>query len=143
MAYLATGKATIDGISGTWPVALAGNYAKTMKLTVNGKERIETDNFDNDVAWRVQNLNYTVDIMFLLSGASVGAIAAAGGLVIAPLTTITLADFKLTQFNGVYQVLLNQDFDLAADKSAGMSLKLRKYSDPTQNTLAVTAVTSP
>lgn len=134
---IAKGKAQIDGIVGTFNVFSPVPTPQTARCSTQGEEQTEKDNLGFDNAWRVRNLRYETDVTFLLQGTT-AANAIASGAVVAPLTKVTLSGFDLAVFNGDWQLMLGQEWDLGNTKAATMNVKLRRYADATQNTLAGT-----
>lgn len=130
------GKANVDGIAGTidlvvYPVAQSG------KASQNWEEEVVKDVRGFDAAWLARNTHYLNDFAFKLLG-DTAANAQAGAAFIAPLATVTLSAFEVSQFNGTYQNISGAEIDLGNTKVGDFSLKFRKYADSTQNTLSQT-----
>ena len=143
MSDIQTGKGILFGItnSGT-PITLtgfatfileSGKAAHKFKLTA-----VE-DEGEADVALIATNPCLEIDVTWTPSGATRAA-AAATAVFLAPLAKVTLANYKVAAFNGDWIYIGDQSIDLSHNV-AKISLKIRKYDDPTQNASLVTTVT--
>lgn len=152
------GKAQVSGFPGTMDAIL---YAiqQTGKMNQQAEEQTNKDSTGQDCAWRWFNERGEADIMLELLDSSVSsaianakipatAVAASGsvgGSVISglgqpflqPGSVINLSSFAMTCWNGAFQVLPG-DVDQSNVKTGQFTLKLRKYADSAQNTLATT-----
>ncbi len=144
MANTFRGKAQISGVSGTVTVAAAAwsLLKESVKLTNTFEEDIIKDETGNDAAWRASNERDEGDIGLRLvdtgspsSQANIETFCAA----LTPYATITLSGFKPARFNGTFQNASGADSTLSNTTAGSMSLKLRKYTDATQQTLSTTA----
>jgi hypothetical protein len=133
------GKANVDGVRGTidlvvYPVAQSG------KASQNWNEEVIQDASGFDAAWLARNHHYLNDFAFKLLGTT-AATAEGGAAFIAPLATVVLSAFEVTQFNGSYQNISGAEIDLGNTKVGDFSLKFRRYADTTQNSLAISTPT--
>ena len=131
------GKAVVDGLVGIFDL-IVYPLAQTGKMSANFEEETVKDAHGFDVSWIARNLHYLNDFAFKLVG-DTQSHAISGGVFIAPFATVTLSGFDLAAFNGTYQNVSGQDIDLANTKVGDMSVKLRRYDDAAQNTLATSA----
>jgi len=58
-----------------------------------------------------------------------------------PYATVVFTLFKPARFNGSYQLIPGSDYSLSNTTAGNSSLKLRKYTDPTQQALSVAVFT--
>ena len=110
----------------------AGKAGHKFKLTA-----VE-DALDFDAALIAANGNVELEITWTPSGATRAA-AAATAVFLAPLAKVTLANFKVTAFNGDWVYIGDETIDVSRGVGK-MSLKIRKYDDATQNTSLTTTV---
>ncbi len=132
---------------------LAGNidaYASVNLRSLRGQHEWKSEELgdfnDFDVAWFARNEHITIEIMIQVTGAS-KALAKTNGAFLTPLSAVTLSGFDLEwlnttgvngKFTGSWQYYKGGNLDLSADRVGGMGIPLRKYADPTQNTLSTT-----
>lgn len=128
------GQATVSGIPGSFDVVVYP-VLQTGKLSQNFEEDVVKDFLGFDTAWNARNEHYLGDFAFKLLG-DTQAHAIAGGVFLAPYATVTLSNFDLATFNGVYQNISGGDIDLANIKVGDLALKLRRYADAGQNNSA-------
>jgi hypothetical protein len=93
----------------------------------------EKDATNHDVTSIATNARVRGDITIQPSGATRTA-AAAVAVFLAPLTTVTLANFKLAALNGAWQYAGGQQIQLNFNSPAKITLPIRKWSNTTQNT---------
>lgn len=153
------GKAVVEGIASAFDAILYA-ISQTGKATQNFEEEIIKDVHGFDTAWLFRNEHATADISLKLigdthahaiipatavsptGGTTDGAtVSALGQPFLANGSQITFSGFDLTGFNGVWQVLSGGDVDLGNTKVADLALKVRKYADAGQQTLAATIPT--
>jgi|SRR5580765_2886755 len=137
------GKGTLFGITNSGsPISMTG-YATFILDTAKGAHKfkltaIEDEN-EFDTTLIATNSHIELDITWTPSGATRAAAAATAAFLL-PLAKVTLANFKVSAFNGDYVYVGDESIDLS--HGAGkMSLKVRKYDDSTQNTSLTTTVT--
>lgn len=133
---LAKGNATFNGIAGTFDV-IVYPVSQEGRLTQNWEEEIVKDVNGSDTAWLARNEHHMLDLAMKLIGPT-AANAAAGGVFLAPLTSVNLSGFGLSPLNGQFQVTNGSDIAAHFDKVGDISFKLRQYADPNQNALANT-----
>lgn len=142
-AEVQTGKGTVAGITNSGSAITISGYAtfnlKSAKLghKFDIQDIKDANNFDNTAI--ATNEHTELDIEFVVSGADRAA-AAATAVFLAPLAAVTLANFKIAAFNGVYQYRGDASIDLTDSGPAKMMLKIRKYADSTQNTALTTTI---
>lgn len=151
------GKAAIEGVAGAFD-AILFSVQQTVKMTHNYEEEIIKDVHGYDAAWLARNEHATLDCTLKLLGDTfadaaipatvVLAVGAVGGAAIStigqpflnPLSSVKLSGFAIggttTGINGTWTILSGFDCDLSNTKVGDLTLKLRKYADPTQNTAA-------
>lgn len=140
------GKAAIHGVAGTFDVIVYPIQQK-VKMTQTFDEEIVKDVDGGDVAWIARNERgeFNVGVKFLADTAAHAAtpvsttISSLGQPFLAPYATVTLSTFVLSALNGAYQNISGTEYDAENVKIADGDYKLRRYADPTQNTLATTA----
>lgn len=124
------------------PITMEG-YATFILETAKSNHKFKLDNVEDengfDTSLIATNPYREVDITWTPSGATRAA-AAATAVFLEPLTTVTMANFKATEFNGDWIYIGDAGLDLN-HKQAKMSMKLRKYDDDAQNTSLTTTVT--
>jgi hypothetical protein len=107
--------------------------------SVKGQHQAEIqdikDGTDFDATSVATNSHIEVDIDWIPSGATRAAAASTAAFP-AYLAAVTLANFKISAFNGAYQYR-GGSIDLQ-NKDGKMQFKLRKYDDATQNTSLTT-----
>ena len=132
------GKAAVTGIAGTFDV-IAYPVAQSGTFTQNFEEEIVKDVQGFDAAWLARNLHYLADFKFKVLGdtAANAAISGATATILQPYAVVTLTAFTLTAINGAYQNVSGLAFDLNNASVADFAVKLRKYSDATQNNAAI------
>lgn len=130
------GKASIEGVAGAIDLVVYP-VKQTVRHSQNWEEEIVKDERGFDAAWLSRNHHKLMDAAFKLLGAT-AANAASGGAFIAPLATVVLTAFDLTEMNGSYQNISGAEIDLGNTKVGDFMLKFRKYDDSTQNTAAIT-----
>lgn len=149
----------VEGIAGSFD-AILYSLPQTGKITQNFDEEIIKDQHGYDLAWLFRNEHVTGDFGLKVigdthahalvpatavsptGGTTAGAvISSAGQPFITPGSQITFTGFDLTVFNGVFQVLSGGDIDIANTKVADLAVKVRKYADSGQQTLAATIPT--
>lgn len=152
------GKAVVEGIAGSFD-AILYSLPQTGKITQNFDEEIIKDQHGYDLAWVFRNEHVTGDfglkvigdthahalipatVVAAGAGTAGSAISSAGQPFITPGSQITFTGFDLSVFNGVFQVLSGGDIDIANTKVADLAVKVRKYADSGQQTLAATIPT--
>lgn len=144
IAEIQKGEAKLWGITNDGTAftisTLATFSIKTASLTHEFRLKDEQDATDYDVAAIATNGMLKATVTVSLAGATRAA-AAATGVFLAPLATVTLAHFKLSALNGTWQYAGNQKIDLSSGDVAKLTLELRKYDDSGQNTVMTTTVT--
>lgn len=132
------GKASVEGIVGTIDVI---TYAVKQSGSASHNFDLEEvkDESGFDAAWLARNTHILADFKFKLLGDT--AAHAKSQTFIAPLATVTLSGFDLSDINGTYQNLSGQQFDLNNTSVSDFATKFRKYTDGTQNTLSQTTPT--
>jgi hypothetical protein len=123
---------------------------QTGKFNDNFEEETLKDQHGFDLAWLARNQHIMGDVAFKIAGisaASPSSVAQLSSQVwpLAMLSTVTLSGFAFTVdnagnggLNGAYQYVSGSDLNLDFSKVNEATFKLRKYVDPTQNTLANT-----
>lgn len=134
------GTAIIHGIDNSGSAITISGYATFLgplsaNVTQNFDEKIHSNGIGAHSAWVTQNEHNIVRIRFKPSGATRAA-ASAVAVFVGPLATVTLANFKVSVFNGAYQNLSGATIDLKNEDAGELELNLRKYTDATQNTAA-------
>jgi hypothetical protein len=144
IAEIQTGNATIHGITNNGSAFTISGYAtfllEQLKAAHKFNLREIKDETDFDAALVATNQCVELDITFKPSGATRAA-AAAVAVFPTPLATVTLANFKVSLVNGTWTYVGDGTLDLMSNESGKMTLKIRKYSDATQNTALTTTVT--
>lgn len=139
MADVQTGVGIVYGINGT--ITMTG-VASFLMDSAKATHNFETDDIkgaDNFTASSVAvDPSIELDVQWTPSAASKAA-AHATVAFLDPLTKVTLAGFTATQFNGDYQYRSGGSIDLSK-KEAKMTFKLKRWTDPTQNTILTTTV---
>lgn len=137
-----TGKAVVFGITNSGTAIAMTGYATFILDSVKGSHKFDLDEVKDenkaDVALIATNGRLEVTVTWKPAGATRAA-AAATATIVAPLAKVTLSNFKIAAYNGDY--VYTGDEELSIEHApAGMSLKLRKYDDTTQNTSLTTTV---
>jgi hypothetical protein len=136
------GTATIQGIqNGGSAISITG-YATFLMDTIKGQHKFDLEGIKengHDAALVAANAHIEADIAFRPSGATRAA-ASAVAVFLSPLATVTLANFKVTAFNGAWIYVGDESIDLNQNTGT-MSLKVRKYDDTTQNASLQTTIT--
>lgn len=101
-----------------------------------------------DASWLARNEHIEMDVQVKLTAASKVA-AALNGAFMKLLSAVLFTQADLNWINatglpdgrytGKWQYRGGSDIDLSADKTGGMTIKLRKYADAAQNLAATTA----
>lgn len=142
-AEIQTGTATIQGITNGGSAISMTGYATFILDTVKAAHKFRlkevVDENDADVNLTATNPMIETDIAWKPSGATRAA-AAATAVFLTPLSGVTLANFKVTAFNGRWIYVGDESIDLSASGPAVMSLKIRKYDDTTQNASMATVI---
>jgi hypothetical protein len=101
----------------------------------------EKDATNFDVTCIATNAKIRGDITIQPSGATRGA-AALVAVFLEPLTTVTLANFKLAALNGGWQYVGGQQIQLNFNAPAKITLPIRKWASTTQNAALTAAAIS-
>jgi hypothetical protein len=143
-AEIQTGTAVVHGIpNGGSAISITGFATFLFDAAKAGHQFAVSENKDAlnfDANLTAVNEFIEVDIDFEPSGATRAA-AAAVAVLPTPLSAITLANFKIALFNGVYVYMGGTtvtQMPSGATKFSGM--KLRKYADSAQNTALTTTI---
>jgi len=136
------GKGILFGITNSGSAITMTGYATFILDTAKGNHKfkltaIEDEN-EFDAALIATNSHLEIDITWTPSGATRAA-AATTAVFLNPLAKVTLANFKVSAFNGDWVYVGDEAIDLSHG-AAKMSLKIRKYDDSTQNTSLTTTV---
>lgn len=136
------GKGILFGITNSGsPITLTG-YASFILDTAKGAHKFKLDAIEDesnfDAALIATNAHIELDITWTPAGTT-RANAAATAAFLDPLSKVTLANFKVSDFNGDYVYVGDQSIDLSHG-AAKMSLKVRRYMDDTQNASLTTTV---
>lgn len=141
-AEVQTGKGILYGITNSGSAITMTGFATFILDSAKGQHKFDIDDIKDesnfDVASIATNGHIEIDIQWTPSGATRAA-AAATAAFLTPLSKVTLANFKVSDFNGDYQYRGDESIDLS-HKEAKISLKLRKYDDNDQNTSLTTTV---
>ncbi len=143
-AEIQTGTAVIYGVSNTGSAITVTGYATFLWDTIRGTHQFKIEDLQDyqgaDVTAIATNEHFEVDIDFKPSGATRAA-AAAVAVFLTPLSKVTLANFKVSAFNGDHQYRGDTVIELSNVNPAKLSgMKLRRYADSTQNTALTTTV---
>lgn len=130
------GKASVTGCPFTFDVVLYP-VPQSAKVTHNFELEKVKDVQGQDVAWISRNELLDADIMLKLLG-DTAAHAAAGAAFLAPMAVITISGADATLWNTTWILSPGSSLDLKNDSVGELGLKLYKYVDSTQNTLAAT-----
>ena len=139
------GQASVEGCAGSFSVIVW--LPQTVKAADNFEEEIIKDQHGFDCAWLARNQHLLLDVAMKVVGLNGAAKASllAQSVPLSPLTIITLSNFVFATdydnnggLNGTYQYMSGADLNLSFDKVSEATFKLRKYVDPTQNSLAAT-----
>lgn len=129
------GRGILFGITNSGsPITMEG-YATFTLDAVKGAHKFKLDAIEDenafDAALIATNTHIELDITWVPSGATRLA-AAATAVFLQPLARVSLSNFAVGDFNGDWIYVGDQSIDLSHG-AAKMSLKVRKYSDTTQN----------
>ena len=141
-AEVQTGKGVLWGISNSGSAITMLGFATFIADSVKGNHKFKLESIEDELGAEVSliatNPHVEIDITWTASGATRAA-AAATAVFLTPLAKVTLANFKVTAFNGDWIYIGDESIDLS--HAAGkISLKLRKYDDAAQNTSLTTTV---
>lgn len=144
MAQIFRGRAQIEGVAGTFDV-LTKKINQSVSVSQSFDESIVQDANGNDAAWMSRNEKYEGDIQLWLvaNDTSTRAQVATAAVFLSPFAIVTLSAFELS-FLGTtaspvtWQYVGGSSISLDAMSQGKMSVKLRRYADATQNTLAAT-----
>ena len=141
-AEVQTGKGVLWGISNSGAAITMLGFATFIADSVKGNHKFKLEAIEDELGAEVSliatNPHVEIDITWTASGATRAA-AAATAVFLTPLAKVTLANFKVTAFNGDWIYIGDESIDLS--HAAGkISLKLRKYDDGTQNASLTTTV---
>lgn len=147
MPQTSRGKATISGLlsaNGTTPIVfdvILYPMPQSMKVQQEFDEEIVQDEIGDDCAWRARNEKYTGDVsMKLMDKGAVSTLANAktGAAFKSPYTIITISNAAVAAWNTTWQIVSGGGIDQDNVKVGDITFRLRRYADPTQNTLAAT-----
>jgi hypothetical protein len=144
MANTFLGKAQVAGTSGTLTInAVALSPLKEgMDLNHEFEEDIIKDEQGNDAAWRAFNEKYMGDIKMRIvhtatDGTSTKANAKLLAAALVPYAIVRLTGCDIATWNNVnFQVISGGSIGLVNTSAGSMTYKLRRYTDPAQDTLA-------
>lgn len=141
-AELQTGKGILFGITNSGAAITMLGFATFILEAGKAAHKFKLDAIEDelaaDAALIATNPHVELDLTWTASGATRAA-AAATAVFLTPLSKVTLANFKVGAFNGDWIYVGDESIDLS--HGAGkISLKVRKYDDPTQNASLVTTV---
>lgn len=108
---------------------------ETMKANHEFEEDVVQDVVGQDTAWRSRNERIMGDLGMVLVGDTF-AHAAAGAAFFAPYAIITISTCACVLWNTTWQVISGSDISQQNTGTGKYNLKLRRYVDSTQNTLA-------
>ena len=136
------GVGTLFGIANNGSAITMSGFASFILDSAKGSHKFKLEEVQDEL-WFDRCLIATngyveLDITWVPSG-STRAAAAATAVFLAPLSKVTLANFKVAAFNGSYVYVGDESIDLSG-KSGKMSLKIRQYDDDAQNTSLTTTV---
>jgi hypothetical protein len=140
------GEASFNSTAGAVS-AYAGIAIQSVKGDHAWDDEVIKDFGGFDYSWLARNTHITITIAAKLTAAS-KALAIANAVFLLPFTSVTLSGFDAPWLNvtgvaglytGSWQYYKGGTIDMTNDKVGGIDLPLKKYSDPTQNTLATTA----
>ena len=141
-AEIQKGTAVVHGMTNSGSAITIAGFATFLlegaKLAHKFRLKEVTDENDYDATLIATNANIEADIIFTPSGASKSAAQAICAF-IAPLANVTIANFSVSVCNGTWNYIGDESVDLSTGV-AKIGLKLRKYTDGTQNTSLTTAV---
>ena len=142
-AEIQTGTGIVYGVTNSGSAITMTGFATFILETAKGGHKFDLadikDENNADVTLIATNARIELDIAWTPSGATRAA-AATTAAFITPLTKVTLANFKVTAFNGDYVYVGDESIDLSHG-AAKMSMKLRRYTDTNQNASLVATVT--
>lgn len=134
------GKARVSGSKFVADVILYP-IANSLKLNQEFDENILGDEQGDDYSWRAHNEKYMGDVGLILvdkSSTSLAANAKTGAAFFAPLAIITISTCDVAAWNTTFQSISGSSLDNDNKNDGKFDLKLRRYADSTQNTLAAT-----
>lgn len=141
-AEVQTGTGVIHGIQNSGSAITMSGYATFILESGKGGHKFTLDDVKdagkNDLSLIASNPFIELEITWKPSGATRAA-ATATAVFLAPLAKVTLANFKVSAFNGDWVYVGDETLEVMQGQ-AGMSLKLRKYDDSAQNTSLTTTV---
>lgn len=136
------GTGTVFGIANSGAAITMSGFASFILDSVKGSHKFKLEEVQDETGFDrcliATNGHRELDITWVPSGATRAA-AHATAVFLAPLSKVTLANFKVSAFNGDYVYVGDESIDLSG-KTGKMSLKIRKYDDSTQNTSLTTTV---
>jgi hypothetical protein len=137
------GLAQIHGIRNNGSAITIEGYASflldTAKATHKFKVTEGEDENGFDANLTATNAHVEIDLTFRPAGATRDA-AEDVAVFLEPLSSVTLANFKIEEFNGVWIYIEGGSIDLS-HATGTMNLKLRKYKDGDQNTSLSATIT--
>ncbi len=113
---------------------------QSAKATHQFEEKKAKDYLGQDNAWVALNEMIDGEIALKLLG-DTNAHAIAGAVFLAPLAVVTISTADQTLWNTTWEVVPGSNFDLKNDDIGDYNLRLRRYVDSTQNTLAAATPT--
>lgn len=137
------GKGVVHGITNSGSAITMTGYATFILQDVKGSHKWQLDDVKDEIKFDASligsNPYVEATITWIPSGATRAA-AATTAVFLAPLAKVTLANFKIAAFNGDWTYVGDEEINLQNSGVAGMSIKIRKYDDSTQNTSLTTTV---
>jgi len=140
----------VAGVAGAFDV-LVYVTQQTLDGMQHWDEQVGKDVNGADQWWLARNEHMETDVKveFVATTNELAATPVTTGSVLSalgqpltgPLQAVTLSGFLLASLNGVYQMMTGTKFDIKNVGVAEATYKLRRYADPTQNTLANTIPT--
>lgn len=130
----------VSGAIDVYAATLLQSARPTHKFDV--KDVKDANAFDAAATATNEHIDITVDFEVVApSGAASRANAAAQAVFIAPLSKVVLSAFPIAAINGTYCYRGDASIEVPNEKGARFTLpNLRRYADPTQNTLMTTTV---
>jgi len=142
-AEVINGKGVVHGITNDGTAISMTGYATFILESVKGSHKWQLDEVKDEIKFDASligtNPYVETTIAWKPSGATRAA-AATTAVFLAPLAKVTLAHLKVGAFNGDWVYVGDESIDLSNAAVAGMSIKIRKYDDATQNTSLTTIV---
>ena len=157
-AVVLRGKATLEGTVGSFDcfVANVSNLNPSVKVTQQYEPEILKDNHGYDAVWLARNEHAIVDCELYLcatthaiaiapmqsptSDVNSSGVSALGQPFLKPWACMTLSNFELTAFNGIFQILSGGEATLTQSGAAKYTLKLLKYADTAGQGAAILVV---